>query len=117
MNEETEVIAFRMTLVNGQIELYRKRHDEIWPELEAALRAAGVVEYRIFNQQGSDDLFAVMRRKKAHSLNALATSSLMRRWWEMMADVTVTGSDGVPIQAELAQVYEMNQQVRERPQP
>jgi L-rhamnose mutarotase len=109
MSEETEVIAFRMTLVDGKIELYRRRHDEIWPELEAALRAAGVVEYRIFNQPGSKELFAVMRRKKAHSLDALAASPLMRDWWDMMADVTVTGTDGVPIQGELLQVYGMKQ--------
>jgi L-rhamnose mutarotase len=109
VNEETEVIAFRMTLVDGQIEFYRKRHDEIWPELEAALRAAGVVEYRIFNEPGTDDLFAVMRRKRGHSLDALAASSLMHRWWDMMGDVTVTGADGVPIQRELLQVYVMKQ--------
>lgn len=109
MNEETEVIAFRMTLVGGQIELYRKRHDEIWPELQAALHAAGVVEYRIFNEPGSEDLFAVMRRKKAHSLNALAASPLMRRWWDMMADVTVTGPDGVPVQREMLEAYVMKQ--------
>jgi L-rhamnose mutarotase len=107
--EETEVIAFRMTLVNGQIALYRKRHDEIWPELEAALRAAGVLEYRIFNERGSNDLFAVMRRKKAHGLDALAASLVMRRWWDLMADVTVTGPDGVPIQRELQQAFVMNQ--------
>ena len=109
MNEETEVIAFRMMLVDGQIELYRKRHDEIWPELEAALRAAGVVEYRIFNEPGSHDLFAVMLRKKAHRLNTLAASSVMRRWWDMMADVTVTGPDGVPMQREMLQAYVMKQ--------
>lgn len=109
MSEETEVIAFRMTLVDGQIELYRKRHDEIWPELEAALRAAGVVEYRIFNEPGSNDLFAVMRRKKVHGLDALAASSVMRRWWDMMADVTVTEPDGVPIQREMRQAYVMKQ--------
>jgi L-rhamnose mutarotase len=108
--EETEVIAFRMTLVDGQIALYHKRHEEIWPELEEALRAAGVVEYRIFNEPGSSDLFAVMRRKKAHGLDSLAASLLMRRWWDMMADVTVTGPDGVPIQRELRQVYVMKQQ-------
>ena len=109
MSGETEVIAFRMTLVDGQIELYRKRHDEIWQELETALRAAGVVEYRIFNEPGSSDLFAVMRRKKAHGLDALAASSVMRRWWDMMADVTVTGPDGVPIQREMRQAYVMKQ--------
>jgi L-rhamnose mutarotase len=113
VSEDTEVIAFRMTLVDGRIELYRKRHDEIWPDLEAALRAAGVIEYRIFNQPGSNDLFAVMRREKTHTLDALAASSLMQRWWDMMADVTVTGSDGVPIQRELLQVYELKQYVRE----
>lgn len=109
MSEETEVVAFRMMLVNGQIELYRKRHDEIWPELEAALRAAGIVEYRIFNEPGSDDLFAVMRRKRDHSLDALAASALMHRWWDMMADVTVTGPDGVPIQRKMLQAYVMKQ--------
>jgi L-rhamnose mutarotase len=109
VNEETEVIAFGMTLEDGQIELYRKRHDEIWPELEAALHAAGVIEYRIFNEPGSEDLFAVMRRKKTHTLDALAASTLMRRWWDMMADVTVTGSDGVPVQREMRQVYVMKQ--------
>jgi L-rhamnose mutarotase len=98
-----------MSLVDGQIALYRKRHDEIWPELEAALRAAGVLEYRIFNEPGSNDLFAVMRRKKAHGLEALAASALMHRWWDMMADVTVTGPDGVPIQRELQQAYVMRQ--------
>ena len=105
--EDTEVIAFRMSLVDGQIALYRQRHDEIWPELEAALRAAGVLEYRIFNEPGSNDLFAVMRRKKAHGLDALAESPLMRRWWDMMADVTVTGPDGVPIQRALQQAFGM----------
>jgi L-rhamnose mutarotase len=109
MSEETEVVAFRMTLVDGKIELYRKRHDEIWPELEAALREAGVVEYRIFNEPGSDHLFAFMRRKKVHGLDALATSSIMRRWWDMMADVTVTGPDGVPIQREMLQTYVMKE--------
>ena len=105
--EETEVIAFRMSLVDGQIALYRKRHDEIWPELEAALQAAGVLEYRIFNEPGSNDLFAVMRRKKAHGLDALAASPVLRRWWDMMADVTVTGADGVPIRHDLRQAFVM----------
>jgi len=110
MSDDTETIAFRLTLVKGQIEAYRKRHDQIWPELEEALRAAGVIEYRIFNQPGDTALFAVMRRKKDHELGALAASALMRRWWDMMKDVTVTGSDGVPVQHALEQVYVMKRQ-------
>lgn len=109
MSDDTETIAFRLTLVAGQIAAYRKRHDEIWPELESALRAAGVIEYRIFNQPGDTALFAVMRRKKAHDLGALAASAIMRRWWDMMQDVTVTGPDGVPVQQPLEPVYVMGQ--------
>ena len=109
MNDDTETIAFRLTLVAGKIEPYRKRHDEIWPELEAALRAAGVIEYRIFNQPGDTALFAVMRRKKKHGLEALAASDVMRRWWDMMQDVTVTGADGRPVQQALEPVYVMAQ--------
>ena len=109
MNDDTETIAFRLTLVPGQIATYRKRHDEIWPELEEALRAAGIIEYRIFNQPGDTALFAVMRRKKNHDLDALAESAVMRRWWDMMRDVTVTGPDGVPVQQALETVYVMRQ--------
>ena len=109
MSDDTEIVAFRLTLVEGQIAAYRKRHDEIWPELEEALRAAGVIEYRIFNAPGDTALFAVMRRKKNHSLEALAKSAVMRRWWDMMRDVTVTGADGVPVQQALETVYVMRQ--------
>ena len=109
MSDDTETIAFRLTLVEGQIAAYRRRHDEIWPELEAALRAAGVIEYRIFNQPGETALFAVMRRKRKHGLEALAASAIMRRWWEMMKDVTVTGPDGVPVLHPLEPVYVMRQ--------
>ena len=111
MSDNTETVAFRLTLVSGQIAAYRKRHDEIWPELEEALRAAGVIEYRIFNQPGDTALFAVMRRKKNHGLEAMAKSAIMRRWWDMMRDVTVTDLDGVPVQQALEEVYVMRQTV------
>ena len=112
MSDDTETIAFRLTLVAGQLEAYRKRHDEIWPELEDALRAAGIVEYRIFNRPGDTALFAVMRRKKNHGLDALVASPVMRRWWNMMQDVTVTGPDGVPVQQILEPVYVMKKAER-----
>ena len=51
-----ETVAFRMVLHPGKVEEYRRRHDEIWPELAAALREAGVVEYRIFLDAGTHHL-------------------------------------------------------------
>ena len=36
-----ERIAFRMVLTPGQAEEYKKRPDELWPEMIEALHAAG----------------------------------------------------------------------------
>jgi L-rhamnose mutarotase len=35
-------VAFKMKLGSGFEEEYRKRHDEIWPELSALLKASGI---------------------------------------------------------------------------
>ena len=35
--------AFKMRLKPGVAAEYKKRHDEIWPELAAMLRAAGIL--------------------------------------------------------------------------
>ena len=43
-----EQIAFRMNLFPGQAREYRRRHDEIFPELSKALKDAGVSDYSIF---------------------------------------------------------------------
>jgi len=40
--------AFKMNLLPGFADEYRRRHDEIWPELSKTLRDAGVTDYSIF---------------------------------------------------------------------
>ena len=65
---------------------YLKRHDEIWPEMLDALRAAGIRNYNIFRHGltlfgffETDDLEAT----KAH----LRTSEVDKRWGEWMAPI------------------------------
>ena len=41
-------VAFRMKLYKGSENEYRKRHDELWPELEQLLKSTGISEYSIF---------------------------------------------------------------------
>ena len=43
-----EQIAFKMLLNPGQAEVYKKRHDEIWDDLLALLKDAGISDYSIF---------------------------------------------------------------------
>jgi L-rhamnose mutarotase len=105
MSEET--IAFRMVLKQGFAAEYERRHDAIWPELAAALRDAGVIDYRIFLDPQTNHLFAVMRRRSDHGLDALRASALMRRWWSMMADIMETQPDNVPCEYPLVSVFSL----------
>jgi L-rhamnose mutarotase len=104
---ETETIAFRMVLNPGQAEEYRRRHDAIWPELEQALRDAGVIDYRIFLDAETHHLFAVLSRRTDHDMDALPELPLVRRWWAMMADIMATQTDLAPKSLPLTEVFRL----------
>lgn len=109
-NENLETVAFRMTLHPGLRDEYRRRHDAIWPELKQALLDAGVIDYRIFLDDSSNHLFAVMVRRKDHTLDALRDSPINRRWWDMMADIMDTNPDNSPCEWPLTPVFHMQAQ-------
>jgi L-rhamnose mutarotase len=104
---DTETVAFRMQLHAGREDEYARRHDAIWPELEALLRASGVVEYRIFLDPDSLALFAVLTRRREHTLDALPHHPVMQRWWAMMADIMDTNADQSPVQVPLREVFRL----------
>jgi len=41
--------AFRMKLKPGTAQEYRRRHEQIWPELAQLLRDAGIHDYSTFS--------------------------------------------------------------------
>jgi L-rhamnose mutarotase len=102
-----ERIAFRMTLNPGQAAEYARRHDEIWPELSAALKAAGVSDYSIWLDPESNALFAILTRSDDHDMAALPGTELMQRWWTHMADIMRTNPDHSPVQVPLSRVFHL----------
>ena len=40
----TEEIAFVLYLIKGNEVEYQRRHDEIWPELSAAIKETGILD-------------------------------------------------------------------------
>jgi L-rhamnose mutarotase len=102
-----ETVAFRMVLNPGQREEYERRHREIWPELAAALREAGVRNYRIFLDEATNHLFAVLERHESHTMDALPSLPVMRKWWDFMADLMQTGEGNVPVQQPLVPVFHL----------
>jgi len=100
-------IAFKMYLKPGMAAEYRKRHDEIWPELVELLRDAGIRDYSIFLDVETSALFAVLWASAGHTMDALPRSSLMQRWWHHMGDIMDTNDDGSPRQSALQSMFHM----------
>jgi L-rhamnose mutarotase len=105
--ETAEKIAFRMFLHPGCAEAYKQRHDAIWPELRALLKAAGISDYSIYLDEEHHVLFAVLRRSANHSMEALPAHPLMQRWWAHMADLMRTHPDGSPVVEFLPCMFHM----------
>lgn len=99
--------AFRMQLKPGMAGEYRRRHDEIWPELVDLLKAAGVEDYSIHLDPESNALFGVMWRRDDHGMDDLPAHPVMRRWWAHMADLMATHPDNEPIAVPLTPMFHL----------
>lgn len=66
---------------------YRQYHKRIWPEIAAAIEAAGIRNYSIFHFEG--ELFGYYeyvgpREEYAARMQTLAAAPRMREWWDIM---------------------------------
>ncbi|WP_128546218.1 L-rhamnose mutarotase [Larkinella soli] len=100
-------IAFTMKLKPGVEAEYKRRHDEIWPELAAALTEAGIRDYSIYLDRASGTLFAVQKRVDGHTADALPGLPVMQKWWAYMADLMDTHPDHSPLVTALEPVFHM----------
>ncbi|MEO5916567.1 MAG: L-rhamnose mutarotase [Luteolibacter sp.] len=97
--------AFRMKLKPGFEAEYKKRHDEIWPELSKALTDAGVSDYSIFLDDETLALFAVQKLADGHTADFLPSNPIVRKWWNYMADIMETNPDHSPVCVPLSEVF------------
>ena len=102
-----ERIAFRMKVHPGRIAEYKKRHDEIWPELVDALKAAGISDYSIWHDPETDSLFATLIRSDDHTMADLPKTEANKRWWAFMQDIMDYNDDGTPTVVALDEVFHL----------
>jgi L-rhamnose mutarotase len=103
-----EQIAFLMRLKPGHEQEYRRRHDEIWPELQAALTQAGVRDYSIFLDEVTLTLFAVLRLTPDNTRDRLPSLPIMRRWWDFMAELMEVDQANKPVDQALTRIFHMD---------
>ena len=102
-----ETYAFTMQLKPGFEAEYKKRHDEIWPELSDLLHTAGVSDYSIFLDEKTLVLFGVLKRTENHTMDDLPNHPIMKKWWAHMADIMDTNPDNSPVAVPLKPVFYM----------
>ena len=85
-------IAFTMKIKAGSEQEYRRRHQQVWPELLADLKHAGCARYSIYMQ--GLDLFAYMEVEDFQRfLSSMATSQVSERWEQYMSDILIREID------------------------
>ncbi len=99
-------IAFRLRVKPDRLDEYLAIHTNVWPEMLAALRAAGYRNYSIFAD--GIELFGYLECDDWDTAQrTLAESDANRRWQEWMTeylDTPVDPDNGRPLNL-LAQVF------------
>jgi L-rhamnose mutarotase len=101
-------VAFKMKLKPGYASEYKKRHDELWPELKKLLEDSGISDYSIFFDEETNILFAVQKQLGQNSSQDLGQSPIVQRWWSYMADIMETNPDDSPVTKPLKEVFHLD---------
>jgi L-rhamnose mutarotase len=100
--------AFLMQLSPGMAEEYKRRHNPIWPELEAVLKDHGVSNYSIFLEPDSGRLFAYAEIESEERWASIAEEEVCQRWWRHMEPLMATNADSSPVAQILTEVFHID---------
>jgi L-rhamnose mutarotase len=100
--------AFVMQVNPDCHEEYGKRHNPIWPELEAMLKTHGVLNYSIFLHQETHQLFAYAEIEDEARWATIADTDVCRKWWKHMGDVMPSNPDHSPVAVDLREVFHIS---------
>ena len=102
--------SFRMTLKDGKIDEYKKKHDEVWPEISKALTNAGATNYSIYFDKKDNTLIEYMELKENNTFDKLEDLDILKKWNVYMKDllVTISEDDATPVVNELVEVFHHN---------
>jgi L-rhamnose mutarotase len=104
---ETKRFGFKMKMLPGFREEYKKRHSEIWPELVRLLKTEGIGNYSIFLDEETNTLFGYQEQSGDSSSQDLGNTEVVKKWWKFMADIMETNPDNSPVTIALEQVFYM----------
>ena len=88
-----EKYAWKATIVEGKIEEYNRRHQNLWPEMKDVLTAAGIKNYTIWNV--GNEVFGYYECEHGVDFAAKVQreSKVVDRWNEYMKDILIMEMD------------------------
>ena len=100
--------AFKMKLKEGCEAEYKKRHDELWPEMLTVLKRAGVSDYSIYLDRETLMLFGVQKLSDDNTAEGLPGQAIVKKWWAYMQDIMETNPDNSPVIVDLIEVFHID---------
>ncbi|TWE09090.1 L-rhamnose mutarotase [Neobacillus bataviensis] len=84
---------------------YKRRHDEIWPEMAAELKAHGAHNYSIFLDKETGRLFAYVEIEDEEKWEYMSQTAICKKWWAYMEPLMDTNADNSPVSINLEEVF------------
>jgi L-rhamnose mutarotase len=97
-----------MKLKPGFEKEYKKRHEQIWPELRTLLASAGVSDYSIFLDRETNTLFGFQKTSSIAGSQDLGKELIVQKWWKYMADIMEVNADYSPVTVGLEEVFHID---------
>ncbi len=99
--------AFVMSVHAGAEAEYARRHQPIWDDLAAVLKAHGAHNYSIFLDPATRQLFGYVEVEDEARWNAIARTEVCQRWWKHMGDIMPSNPDHSPVSRGLNEVFHL----------
>lgn len=97
-----------MKVFNGFHDEYKRRHDEIWPEMVEMIHEYGAKNYSIFLDSETNSLFAYLEIENEELWSKSAETEICQKWWKYMKDIMETNEDNSPVSIELKEVFHLD---------
>src|SRR6185437_11727188 len=88
-----ERLCFTFEIRPGTEDEYKRRHDEIWPELVDAIKDAGFANYSLFRRGTQIIAYAECHPDVESAFAKLGPSEVSARWAKWFEDVIVSLTD------------------------
>lgn len=88
-----ERLCFTFEIRPGMEAEYKRRHDEIWPELVAAIKDAGFANYSLFRRETQVVAYVECLPDVATAFAKLGPTEVNARWAKWFEDVIVSLTD------------------------